>query len=161
MKRSMELRAQGMLEAEGGVGRFGGTKAQWMVAAAVAGADSGHCAPASIQRRMVSISAGASGFPPMGMRAFQAQGEDVLKGVTTDSERLSDGQLHWVGTSPEPLKTPSLRGVSKRLPLMHDGCASTLRARFDLGCGGGDQHGVTSHLDADQIDALVSYLETL
>ncbi len=74
---------------------------------------------------------------------------------------FTDGRLHDVGTSDVPLKTPSLLGVSKRLPLMHDGCAATLRARFDAECGGGDLHGLTSELEADDVDALVAYLEML
>lgn len=37
----------------------------------------------------------------------------------------------------------------------------TLRERFDPSCGGGDRHGLTSHLSGNQIDDLVSYLETL
>ena len=43
---------------------------------------------------------------------------------------------------------------------MHDGCASTLRDRF-AACGGGDEHGRTSQLRADEIDDLVAYLESL
>ncbi len=75
---------------------------------------------------------------------------------------LTDGKLHDVGTSAGvPLKTPSLVGVSQRLPVMHDGCARTLRDRFGGTCGGGDQHGVTSHLTAADFDALTAYLESL
>jgi hypothetical protein len=44
---------------------------------------------------------------------------------------------------------------------MHDGCAKTLADRFVAPCGGGDQHGVTSHLGAAQIADLVAYLESL
>lgn len=57
-------------------------------------------------------------------------------------------------------KAPSLLGVAARAPFLHDGCASTLRERFGA-CGGGDQHGVTSHLSSAQIDDLVIYLESL
>jgi mono/diheme cytochrome c family protein len=59
------------------------------------------------------------------------------------------------------LQVPSLRGVSFRVPLMHDGCAQSLRERFDPACGGGDAHGHTSQLEPAQIDDLVAYLETL
>jgi hypothetical protein len=55
---------------------------------------------------------------------------------------------------------PSLVGVSKRLPLLHDGCAATLHDRFDPACGG-DQHGVISHLAPEQLGALILYLGTL
>jgi mono/diheme cytochrome c family protein len=74
--------------------------------------------------------------------------------------RLSNNTTVDVGTGLE-LQVPSLLGVGARSPLMHDGCASTLRGRFDPTCGGGDQHGRTSHLSAGQIDDLVAYMETL
>lgn len=64
-----------------------------------------------------------------------------------------------VGTG-EPFQVPSLIGVSARAPLMHDGCAATLRDRFGP-CGGGDRHGHTSGLSTLQVNDLVSYLETL
>jgi cytochrome c peroxidase len=54
-------------------------------------------------------------------------------------------------------QAPSLAGVSARLPLMHDGCAATIRDRFDPACGG-DAHGPA--LAPDEIDALVRYLES-
>jgi hypothetical protein len=60
-----------------------------------------------------------------------------------------------------PLQVPSLIGVSFRLPVMHDGCATTLTERFDPACGGGDRHGRTSQLSSEQIGDLVAYLETL
>lgn len=59
------------------------------------------------------------------------------------------------------LQVPSLRGVSFRVPLMHDGCAKSLRERFNPNCGGGDAHGHTSQLNDRQLDDLVAYLETL
>ena len=53
--------------------------------------------------------------------------------------------------------------ISDRAPFMHDGCAKTLLERFDITstCGGGDQHGKTSHLTQAQIDDLIAYLDTL
>jgi hypothetical protein len=54
-----------------------------------------------------------------------------------------------------------LINVAYHQPYIHTGCAKTLRQRFDADCGGGDMHGKTSHLDAEQIDDLVAYLETL
>ncbi len=74
---------------------------------------------------------------------------------------LTDGALHAVGTTESPLKTPSLLGVAQRLPLMHDGCAASLRERFTTACGGGDQHGVTSHLSDAELDALTAYMGSL
>jgi len=56
-------------------------------------------------------------------------------------------------------QVPRLVGVRYRVPLMHDGCAATIRERFDPECGG------TDHRDADlaepEIDALVAYMTTL
>ncbi len=72
---------------------------------------------------------------------------------------LTDNRSYDVGTGLE-LQVPSLVGVSYRLPVMHDGCADTLRERFDPDCGG-DRHGRTSHLAESQIGDLVSYLESL
>jgi len=74
---------------------------------------------------------------------------------------LSDFALHDVGTSMAAVKTPSLRGVSKRMPLMHDGCATSMLERFEPSCGGGDQHGVTSQLNQEDLGALAAYLESL
>ncbi|WP_437797992.1 cytochrome-c peroxidase [Sorangium sp. So ce693] len=60
----------------------------------------------------------------------------------------------------ERLQVPSLLGISGRAPFMHDGCAATLRDRFDPLCGG-DKHGDVSGLTSAQLDDLVAYLETL
>jgi mono/diheme cytochrome c family protein len=69
-------------------------------------------------------------------------------------------QLVDVGTG-APFKVPSLLGVGYRAPYLHDGCAATLLDRFGASCGGGDQHGHTSQLDAGQLSDLVAYLESL
>jgi hypothetical protein len=66
-----------------------------------------------------------------------------------------------VGTG-RALQVPSLRGLAWRAPFMHDGCAATLRDRFgSAACGGGDEHGVTSALKPNELDDLVTYLESL
>lgn len=52
-------------------------------------------------------------------------------------------------------QAPSLAGVGARLPLMHDGCATTLRERFDPACGGA-AHGPP--LTEPEIDLLVAWL---
>jgi mono/diheme cytochrome c family protein len=75
--------------------------------------------------------------------------------------RLTNNQSVDVGTL-GMMQVPSLRGLAARAPYMHDGCAKTLEERFtNTACGGGDQHGQTSHLSTDQIVDLVRYLETL
>ncbi|XXY51235.1 cytochrome-c peroxidase [Sorangium sp. So ce269] len=60
----------------------------------------------------------------------------------------------------EALQVPSLIGLSARAPFMHDGCAKTIRDRFDPACGG-DRHGDVSALAPAQLDDLVAYLESL
>lgn len=64
-----------------------------------------------------------------------------------------------VGTG-TAFQVPSLIEVGMRAPYMHNGCASTLTARFDPKCGG-EQHGQTGQLSSDQLADLVSYLQTL
>lgn len=76
---------------------------------------------------------------------------------------LTNSKSYYVGTG-EPghmLQVPSLHGIGYRTPFMHTGCAETLRDRFDPACGGGDQHGVTSHLQPNEVDDLVAFLRTL
>lgn len=75
-------------------------------------------------------------------------------------DKLTSNETVDVGTGLK-LQVPSLIGLAARAPFMHDGCAATLEARFAGVCGGGDQHGETSHLDAGQIADLVAYLKTL
>jgi cytochrome c peroxidase len=68
---------------------------------------------------------------------------------------------HDVGTG-DAFQVPSLRAVGARLPVMHDGCAETLRERFtEPSCGGGDAHGRTSDLADAEIDDLVAFLSSL
>ncbi|HLM72478.1 MAG TPA: cytochrome c, partial [Polyangiaceae bacterium] len=74
---------------------------------------------------------------------------------------LTNNRSEDVGTG-QMFQVPSLVGVASRPPFMHDGCAPTLKDRFtNTACGGGDLHGVTSHLSEAEIDDLVAYLESL
>lgn len=73
--------------------------------------------------------------------------------LTTDNRTID------VGTG-EPLQVPRLVGIFARDNIMHDGCATTLADRFGP-CGGGDMHGQTSQLNAQQVADLVAYLQTL
>lgn len=73
--------------------------------------------------------------------------------------KLTNNQLVDVGTG-EAFQVPTLLGLARRAPYMHDGCAPTLADRFGP-CGGGDAHGRTSQLSAAQVADLVAYLETL
>jgi DNA-binding beta-propeller fold protein YncE len=70
----------------------------------------------------------------------------------------ADNLKHDVGTGGS-FVTPALTGVGLRAPLMHDGCASSLRARF--GVCGGTAHGDISALGDGDIDALVAFMRTL
>ena len=75
--------------------------------------------------------------------------------------RMTNNQSMDVGTF-GVMQVPSLQGLVTRAPYMHDGCAATLEDRFtNTFCGGGDQHGRTSHLSSTQIADLVTYLKTL
>jgi hypothetical protein len=71
----------------------------------------------------------------------------------------TDNRTVDVGTGGS-FQVPSLRGVSRRLPLMHDGCAATLADRFDETCGG-DAHGQTASLSANELADLIVFLESL
>ncbi len=75
-------------------------------------------------------------------------------------ERFTSNVSVDVGTG-GILQVPSLVGVWDRAPFLHDGCAETLRDRFEWPCGDGDHHGVTSHLDVYEVGDLVAYLDTL
>lgn len=58
-------------------------------------------------------------------------------------------------------QVPSLLGVAWRSPFMSNGCAGKLADRFDGRCGGGDSHGVTSHLTPAQLGDLAAFMESL
>jgi mono/diheme cytochrome c family protein len=73
--------------------------------------------------------------------------------------RFTDDAPHDVGTGGE-FVTPSLLGVHLRSPLMHDGCAKDLKARFGP-CGGDDRHGAVDALPESAIDDLVTYMRSL
>jgi cytochrome c peroxidase len=60
----------------------------------------------------------------------------------------------------EAFQVPSLVGVSRRGPWMHDGCAKTLRERFTNEACGGPRHGEVSNLAPGELDTLIAWLET-
>jgi YVTN family beta-propeller protein len=86
----------------------------------------------------------------------------------TDSNPATKPALHDVNTGRSdpsekmPLKydTPTLLGVYRSAPYLHDGTAKTLRDVLTTN-NIGDKHGKTSHLKADQIDDLVEFLKAL
>lgn len=85
----------------------------------------------------------------------------VACGSCHSGNRYTNNQSVDVGTF-GLMQVPSLLGLAARAPYMHDGCAATLEDRFtNPYCGGGDSHGKTSQLSAEQIADLVAYLKTL
>jgi hypothetical protein len=86
----------------------------------------------------------------------------------TDSNPATKPTLHDVGTGRSdpsekmPLKydTPTLLGVYRSAPYLHDGSAKTLRDVLTTS-NAGDKHGKTSHLTPNQIDELVEFLKAL
>jgi mono/diheme cytochrome c family protein len=104
---------------------------------------------------------------PRTMDASAARGRELFHDARVacaschTGERTTNNRNLDVGTG-AAFQVPTLRAIAWRAPYMHNGCAPTLRARFtDAACGGGDRHGVTSHLSSGQLDDLVAYLETL
>jgi Cytochrome c len=101
--------------------------------------------------------------------AEAARGKALFESAGVGCSSCHNGAKHTnsqsvnVGTT-DPwhmVQVPSLVGIGYRAPYLHNGCAATLRARFDPDCGGGDSHGRTSQLSEAEIGDLVSYLETL
>lgn len=86
--------------------------------------------------------------------------EDDVVGCASCHEGRGLTLSYDVGTG-GTFQPPPLFGLRLRTPLMHDGCADSIRGRFSTDCGGGDQHGKTSHLTEDELGDLLAYLESL
>jgi cytochrome c553 len=106
---------------------------------------------------------------PTGTAAQIARGKQLFESSAVgcsnchNGPHLTNNQTVAVGTG-QAFQVPTLVGVAARAPFMHDGCASTLTARFDptlAACNGGEQHGSTAQLSATDVADLVAYLETL
>lgn len=85
----------------------------------------------------------------------------------TDSSLKKPFTTHDVGTGDHPRErmgprydTPTLLGVYRNGPYLHDGQAKTLRDVLTT-CNKGDKHGKTSHLSPAEVDDLVSFLKSL
>ncbi|MBL8949811.1 MAG: hypothetical protein JNK82_03480 [Myxococcaceae bacterium] len=87
-----------------------------------------------------------------GHAAFEASGCNVCHAGAA----LTNGSTVDVGTG-GPFQVPSLKGVGRRGPWLHDGCARTLEQRFDPACGGAN-HGTVPAAD---VPFVVAYLKTL
>jgi hypothetical protein len=102
----------------------------------------------------------ADGLDP----ALVARGQTLFSDATVgcaschSGPTYADNLKHDVGTGGS-FVTPALTGVGLRAPLMHDGCASSLRARF--GVCGGTSHGNVANLSDGDIDALVAFMRSL
>jgi cytochrome c peroxidase len=96
------------------------------------------------------------------MRGHSLFGSDKF-GCTTcrSGSKLTNNKSYDVGTTDagELLQVPSLRGVGYRAPFLHDGCAETLRDRFDPSCGGA-RHGKVADMSDKQTDDLVAHLRS-
>ena len=87
---------------------------------------------------------------------------------STDSSLKKPFKLHDVGTGrgdrTEKIgykyDTPTLLGVYRTAPYLHDGSAQTLRDVLTT-CNKGDKHGKTSQLSKGEIDDLVQFLLSL
>ena len=71
---------------------------------------------------------------------------------------LADSASVDVGTGGK-YDVPSLLGLGRSAPYLHDGSAPTLEARFAQASG--DRHGNVSQLSHEELSDLVAYLETL
>ncbi|MCA9607080.1 MAG: c-type cytochrome, partial [Myxococcales bacterium] len=80
--------------------------------------------------------------------------------VLHDVGTLGPGSGQRLGGPLEGLDTPSLRGLWRTAPYLHDGSAATLREVLTTR-NPGDAHGVTSHLDDAQIDDMIAFLRAL
>ncbi len=90
--------------------------------------------------------------------------------VFSDSQPRATAEIvrHDVGTGkndPSELMgraydTPTLLGLYRSAPYLHDGTAATLEDVLTT-CNIGDKHGTTSHLSASEIQDLVDYLKAL
>lgn len=104
-----------------------------------------------------------------GQQVFeQAQCHSCHEGQTFTNNTFADVGT-FVSTGPAPddlvrlpdgLNTPSLLGVSRTAPYLHDGSAQTLEERL-LRERDSNLHGETATLTDADIDALVHYLKTL
>jgi hypothetical protein len=86
----------------------------------------------------------------------------------SDSTLKEPYNLHDVGTGRDDKSekmgtrydTPTLLGVYRTAPYLHDGKAKTLREVVTT-CNKGDKHGKTSHLKSAEIDDLVEFVRSL
>lgn len=115
---------------------------------------------------------GPSSFPPSaaGAQVFEDAGcatchtgaatTDSATGARHDVGTLGDGSGGRRGGPLDGLDTPSLHGLWRSAPYLHDGSAETLEELW-ITRNAGDLHGITSGLSADDISALAAHLRSL
>lgn len=123
------------------------------------------------EARLGALNTWMSTREPLGKRqadaAAEARGRALFESKETQCSTchsgpaFTDNNSYIVGTSSEKLQVPSLVGLVLHPPYMHNGCAQTIKERFSAACGGGEAHGMVSHLNDAQIDDLVAYLASL
>ena len=95
-----------------------------------------------------------------------ARGQQLFDSAETgcrachDGPQLADGAQHDLATNIGNVDTPSLIGLAHTAPYYHDGSARTLRALL-TDKGSIHDMGETAHLEAQQLDDLIAYLESL
>ncbi|WP_426733013.1 c-type cytochrome [Myxococcus faecalis] len=109
--------------------------------------------------------------------AAQARGEQVFKKAACDTchegEHFTNNKQADVGTfittgpmrdddntRKRGLNTPSLLGLARTAPYLHDGSALSLKGRLMQGRAS-NKHGTTADLTEAEVDDLVEYLRTL
>jgi len=106
-----------------------------------------------------------------GRKLFFAESTGCAKCHTgpyyTDSSLKRPFNVHDVGTGDDPREkmgpkydTPTLLGVYRNGPYLHDGRAKTLRDVLTT-ANPGDKHGKTSQLSPTEVDELLSFLKSL
>jgi YVTN family beta-propeller protein len=105
------------------------------------------------------------------------RGEAVFRKAACNSchsgVALTDNQFYNVGTLvrsgmvvdndkflPKGLNTPSLLGIARSAPYLHDGSASTIKLRILQGKEL-NQHGLTAALSDEEVDDLAAYVKSL
>jgi hypothetical protein len=97
--------------------------------------------------------------------AAAARGKTLFESAEAGCVGCHNGPLYTNNTlvnvsTGGKFKVPSLVGVGNRAPFMHDGCAATLMDRFTT-CGNSAAHGITQNMTTDQLNDLVTYLNSL
>jgi hypothetical protein len=106
-----------------------------------------------------AVARGAAAFQKAQCNSCHA-GQWLTNGANADV-----GTLVTTGYNPDNgvvmngINVPSLKGLARSAPYLHDGSAATLKERLTRNPG--DRHGITSILSPQELDDLVVFLRTL